>query len=295
MFIDEEFENLIPPLSEEEFEQLEKNCCAYGIRDSLVVGVFPGSDGEVLIDGYNRYKIAAKCNLSFTEKRIDFASREKAIEWIILNQFGRRNLSAYDRSVLALRLKPMIAEKAKEKQSETLKQNATVNQKSDERKEFNTAKELAKVAGVSHDTIHKVEVIQEKAPEEIKQKVKSGELSINQAHKQIINKLVKPKDPVKEAKERHEQFQEAKQNSVIDFQQAKQDESDKELLSIDLYQEICKAVHGFDKLALLRSEEQIGELFDSMEKHCFGDLSNRLTRTYRLILWLQNELEERRP
>lgn len=293
MIIDEEFKKLIPPLSDEEFEQLEKNCCAYGIRDSLVVGVFPGSDGEVLVDGYNRYKIAAKCNLSFTQKRIDFASREKAIEWIILNQFGRRNLSAYDRSVLALRLKPIMAEKAKKNMLATQKnESASAFQKSD--KQVNTAKELAKVAGVSHDTIHKVEVIQEKAPEEIKQKVKSGELSINQAHKQVINKLVKPKDPVKEAKERHEQFQEAKQNSVIDFQQAKQDESDKELLSIDLYQEICKAVRGFDKLALLRGEEQIGELFDSMEKHCFGDLSNRLTRTYRTILWLQKELEERR-
>lgn len=288
MFIDEEFENLIPPLSEEEFEQLEKNCCAYGIRDALVVGVFPGSDGEVLIDGYNRYKIAAKCNLSFTQKRIDFKSREKAIEWIILNQFGRRNLSAYDRSVLALKLKPIVTEQAKERQG-TRTDKGNIVQKSARSRD-----ELAQIAGVSHDTIHKVEVIQEKAPEEIKQKVKSGELSINQAHKQIINKLVKPKDPVKEAKERHEQFQEAKQNSVIDFQQAKQDESDKELLSIDLYQEICKAVRGFDKLALLRDEEQIGELFDSMEKYCFGDLSNRLTRTYRTILWLQKELEERR-
>jgi len=288
LFIDEEFKKLIPPLSEEEFQQLEKNCCEYGIRDALVVGVFPGSNGEVLVDGHNRYKIAQKCNLSFTEKRIDFASREKAIEWIILNQFGRRNLSAYDRSILALKLKPMFAEKAKG----NLHQGKEPLQKSVN--PVNTQRELAKVAGVSHDTIHKVEVIQEKAPEEIKQKVKSGELSINQAHKQVINKLVKPKDPIKEAKERHEQFQEAKQNSVIDFQQAKQDESDKELLSIDLYQEICKAVHGFDKLALLRDEEQIGELFDSMEKYCFGDLSNRLTRTYRLILWLQNELEERR-
>lgn len=62
---------------------------------------------------------------------------------------GKENLSAYDRSVLALKLKPLIAEKAKEKQTETLKQNASVNQKSDERKEINTAKELAKVAGVS--------------------------------------------------------------------------------------------------------------------------------------------------
>lgn len=289
MFIDEEFENLIPPLSDEEYQQLEKNCCEYGIRDALVVGVFPGSDGEVLIDGHNRYKIAAKCNLSFTQKRIDFASREKAIEWIILNQFGRRNLSKYDRSLLALKLKTVIQEQAQKRMSEGAK-----GVKISAQAKGKTRDKLADIADVSHDTVHKVEVIHNSGDKDLEEKVRSGEVSINQAHKQIINKLVKPKDPVKEAKERHEQFQEAKQNSVIDFQQAKQDESDKELLSIDLYQEICKAVHGFDKLALLRGEEQIGELFDSMEKHCFGDLSNRLTRTYRLILWLQKELEERR-
>lgn len=36
-----------------------------------------------------------------------------AIIWINKNQFGRRNLSAYDRSILALKLKPVIAAKLK--------------------------------------------------------------------------------------------------------------------------------------------------------------------------------------
>lgn len=58
-----------------------------------------------------------------------------------------------------LKLKPIIEQKAKEKQISKLVQN-TVNQKSDER-EINTTKELAKTAGVSHDTIHKVEKIEE--------------------------------------------------------------------------------------------------------------------------------------
>lgn len=53
-----------------------------------------------------------------------------------------------------------IAAKAKEKQLSTLKQNAdTVSQKSDERSELSTKKEIAKAAGVSHDTIAKVEKI----------------------------------------------------------------------------------------------------------------------------------------
>ena len=100
---------------------------------------------------------------------------DDVIIWIIKNQFGRRNLSAYDRSILALKLKPVIAAKAKEKQISTLKQNAdTVSQKSDEREEFSTKKEIAKAAGVSHDTIAKVEKIEAQASPEVKAALKSG-------------------------------------------------------------------------------------------------------------------------
>lgn len=56
---------------------------------------------------------------------------------------GREKLSAYDRSVLALKLKPIIAEKAKEQQI-----RKSVSQKSVEQKPIDTQKEVAKVAGV---------------------------------------------------------------------------------------------------------------------------------------------------
>lgn len=76
-----------------------------------------------------------------------------------------RCLSAYDRSLLALKLKPEIEKKAKENQIRTSENR--VCQKSDKQK-IDTKKELAKIASVSHDTIHKVQVIEEKAPEEVK-------------------------------------------------------------------------------------------------------------------------------
>jgi len=44
---------------------------------------------------------------------------------------------------------------------------------------------LAKLAGVSHDTIERVKTIKEKAPEEVLDKVKTGEMSINQAYTAI--------------------------------------------------------------------------------------------------------------
>lgn len=47
---------------------------------------------------------------------------------------------------------------------------------------IDTRKELAKVASVSDNTIAKVKVIQAKATEEVKEKLSSGNLSINEAN-----------------------------------------------------------------------------------------------------------------
>lgn len=178
--IDEEFKNLIPALSDEEFEQLEQNILSEGCRDAIVT--WQGT----IIDGHNRYNVCTKHNIEFNVVEKDFASKQDVVNWIVLNQFGRRNISNYNRALLALRLKNNFSEKAKEKQLSTLKQNiVTVNQKSDERDEFNTYKELAKTAGISHDTIHKVETITNKANDEIKVKLENGDMSINEAYKEI--------------------------------------------------------------------------------------------------------------
>ena len=182
-------------------------------------------------------------------------------------------MSAYDRSLLALKLKPVIAERAKE----NLHQGNEPLQKSVN--PVNTQKELAKVAGVSHDTIHKVEVIQQKAPEEIREKVKSGELSINQGYRQTVNEIVKPKDFIQEARERHEQFEESKKENVVSFQDIQQDNQNKMVLAIDLYKEICTAARQFDKLSLLRNEDDYEILWNNLDREAYGDLYSRLSST----------------
>ena len=133
-----------------------------GCRDALVLW------GDILIDGHNRYELCSKHNIPYKTVQREFKSRDDVIEWIILNQFGRRNLPAHERARLALRLKPVIAEKAKENKVEAAnKMNANVgNNVSTEIcenvKPIDTQKELAKIAGVSHDTIAKVEHIEQK-------------------------------------------------------------------------------------------------------------------------------------
>lgn len=215
--IDNEFKSLIPPLSDEEYRQLEENCIKDGIRDPLVVWHVPNGD-DILVDGHNRFEISAKHGgIPFQIKRMTFDLREDAIIWIILNQFGRRNLEAYDRGVLALKVKPMIAKRAKERQR-CGQGGVLLNQKSDEASEVNTTKELAKIAGVSHDTIHKVEVIQNSGDKKLIEDVRNGETSINKAYQTVKGiDPVKPKTPAQmkrehfeKAKEEHEAFQSQK-------------------------------------------------------------------------------------
>ena len=177
--IDNEFRTLIPPLTEEEFNQLEANCLENGIQDSLKTW-----DG-ILIDGHNRYEIAQKHGLEFKTEEMEFSSRDDVKLWIIKNQLGRRNLSIYDRSVLALKLKPVIAQMAKKKQAEYHgNQYDGLHQKSD-KKQIVTNREVGKIAKVSHDTIHKAEAIENSGNSDLIAKVRSGEVSINKAYREV--------------------------------------------------------------------------------------------------------------
>lgn len=211
--IDKEFRDLIPPLTTDEYEGLEKSILAEGCRDALVLW------GNVLVDGHNRYEICTSHNIPFQTVQKDFADRNDAIRWIILNQFGRRNLPAYERARLALRLKPVIAEKAKEnKVSAANRMNASVgNNVSTEICEnvrpIDTQKEIAKAAGVSHDTIAKVEKIERKAAPEVKEQLRKGEMSINQAYQ-----TVRREEKKQEVQQRIEEHA-AEQTGVVDIQQ----------------------------------------------------------------------------
>ncbi|MDR2571688.1 MAG: hypothetical protein LBD23_15535 [Oscillospiraceae bacterium] len=87
IIIDEEFESLLPKLDETTFETLENNLLEYGARDALVLW------NDILIDGYNRYKICTKHNIPFNTVDMEFNSREEVLMWISNNQIARRNLN----------------------------------------------------------------------------------------------------------------------------------------------------------------------------------------------------------
>lgn len=192
--IDAEFQNLIPPLSDEEFRQLEENIKVEGCRDALVTW------NGTIVDGHNRYKICQENGISFKKEDKEFSDREEVIEWIIRNQFGRRNLSPTQRSELALKLKPVIQKRAKENQDMTHLIGKGVQKKSmvptNLSKPLNTRKELANIAGVSQGTLSKVENILKKGNlEQIERARKGGRgNSVDVIYKEVTGKAAPEKD-----------------------------------------------------------------------------------------------------
>ena len=178
--IKEEFKKLIPALSVEEFNQLEANCLAEGIREAILTW-----DGFI-IDGHNRYEIATKYSLEYETKSKHFKDENEVKEWMIHNQFGRRNLSNYQRSVLALELESVFSERAKESKAEKISHFRSTGEKVliSEPSE-KTIKTISKIANVGHDTIAKVKVIEAKATEQVKAQLSTGEVSINQVYQEI--------------------------------------------------------------------------------------------------------------
>lgn len=167
--IDAEFKQLIPALSEEEYQQLEQNIIAEGCRDALVVW----QDHNTLIDGHNRYEICTRHNLPYRTIERAFDSREDVIVWMCRNQMARRNISQFARDELALTIKNALLEKGKQNMAQGLSQND---------KPLRTQDEVAKEANTSKGGIAQTEQIIKHAPEEIKRKARDGDISRSRAY-----------------------------------------------------------------------------------------------------------------
>jgi hypothetical protein len=98
----DELRDLIPPLQEEELNQLEKNILSDGCREALLIwhttaNVLDNTSTEtsavyILVDGHNRYGICLKHKLNFKIHLIPFDSLKEVRDYMIDNQLGRRNL-----------------------------------------------------------------------------------------------------------------------------------------------------------------------------------------------------------
>ena len=105
--------------------------------------------------------------------------------WIIKRQFGRRNLTVFQKAELALKLEEVESERAKIRKIKNLKigdkspVSPDLGQRENEEQQGKALEIAAKKAGVGAETVRKVKKILEQADDELKEDVKPNKVSID--------------------------------------------------------------------------------------------------------------------
>ncbi len=183
--VNPELKAYIDPLTSDEHAALERSILAEGCRDALVLW------GDVLVDGHNRYGICQKHGLPFqTVQNTRFRSIEDVHLWMIDQHLGRRSVSDFQRGVLALRKREILAERRAQAMAATASgHEAAMDDPNHTHKdstviEANPLKsraDIAKAARLSSSQVVQIEKIQKQAAPELVAAIKSGAISINAA------------------------------------------------------------------------------------------------------------------
>ncbi|MCP4708903.1 MAG: hypothetical protein GY869_09785 [Planctomycetes bacterium] len=184
IIIDKEFESIMRDvsLSGEQLKGLQESLLEVGLLDPLIV--WETKEGEILIDGHNRYKICTDNDILIKTEALEFDGRDEACKWIVEHQCNRRNITREQMAIL------------RGKQFEREKKNATDNLKKrwhGQRKEGKnspkgqnepsekTAEKIAKQHGVSEATIKRdaqftkaLERIEKFVGVDVKEKILAG-------------------------------------------------------------------------------------------------------------------------
>ena len=196
--VNEELKAYIDPLTPDELDALERSIVAEGCRDALVLW------NDLLIDGHNRYAICQKHGLPFnTIQATQFKNMDDVHLWMIDQHLGRRSVSDFQRGVLALRKREIIAARRSAAAAAVMAAKADAPQAEGEApwegetdpvvaaalasvakvpdEALDTREALARVARLSSSQVKLIETIQQKAAPEVVAAVRSGDISLSTA------------------------------------------------------------------------------------------------------------------
>lgn len=188
LIVVDELKRFIPPLSQEEYKQLEQNLLEHGCKDPLTIWETTERDAGiseieniiyVILDGHNRFEICKNNQIDFKiSTPLKFDSMDTAKDYMINHQLGRRNLNpeqiSYFRGLKYISLKK---EKGKYEREEH-------NGKIYHYEKTTTAQDLAKEFNISEKTIRNDALFAksvESLPTDIRTEVLQGRSSLTKA------------------------------------------------------------------------------------------------------------------
>lgn len=215
LIINPEYEQLLFPLSDVDFNNLEQSI----LKDGVIYPIIINPD-NVILDGHHRTKICEKHSITeidFLTKSFEDDLDEK--EFVVTCNLNRRHLNEVQRAEIALLLKGIEAEKAQRREKatqfkgifsntiteeskmaeSTLTQPYNKSEEKYEEEKGRTLEKLAKMVGLSYGTLFKAEKIKEEAEKDLEikedweeakrgEKKKGKRLSIDGIFKSIDRK-----------------------------------------------------------------------------------------------------------
>lgn len=193
--IDPELRDLLPPLSKEKFEGLEKMILEEGY-DGTPILIWNG----YIVDGHHRYSIFKKHNIEFNTENISLpkdCDKSDVMEWMITYQDVRRNMCDAEKiyatdKVYTQKIKEWNKKRILEGSKNNKKREAIKRKEIKERNRCtNTREQRAKLSGVSTGTINRYDVVMRSNDEDLKHSMLSGNIKIGTAYKIIKDKETK--------------------------------------------------------------------------------------------------------
>jgi len=191
IIVNEELKAYIDPLTPEEYAALERSILTEGCRDALVLW------GEVLVDGHNRYAICQAHGLPFqTTQSTLFKSLEDVHLWMIDQHLGRRSVSDFQRGILALRKRDILARRGRTPTPASTQVTADDTSLPGETPPWDdvapdqqprstvplaSRDDIARAARLSSNQVVLIEKIQKQAAPEVVAALRSGAISLNAA------------------------------------------------------------------------------------------------------------------
>lgn len=178
--VDPGLRDVLMPLDVDELAALEQSILTHGCLDPLVIWQGHG----IVVDGHHRLDICERHGIPYEVVELAFDSREDVVVWIVDNQSARRNLTPFARGEAQLKKKAALERKGRKRMSDARKGLPSLANL----EPHDTRSEMAEAADVSRGQMGKIEVIDQRADEETKAKLRKGETTINHEYKAIVQR-----------------------------------------------------------------------------------------------------------
>lgn len=221
--VNEEYRSILPPLTREDYEALKNSIREKGLHYPITV-----NQHGVILDGYHRYKACLELGVEprFEVKNFDSPLQEKLfvieanlhrrhlndfqkaellvklteIEKQLAEELRKASLSDFERAEKALPLLEVEKELAKQRLKEAGKLGVDVREGRVSSNELTLKFEgeardvVARKVGLSPITFQRAVAILQRAPEELREKVRRGEVSIAYAY-EMLRRRERPATP----------------------------------------------------------------------------------------------------